>query len=73
MIFVLDATIGLGIWLPFTMGKTLALLSVRINVPFLLLESIVLKPFLLTAGAIAHLTNYTLAYQNYSIYYRPIC
>lgn len=28
MIIVLDATIGLGIWLPFTIGKSLALLSV---------------------------------------------
>ena len=30
MIFVLDTTIGLGIWLPFTIGKTFALLSVRL-------------------------------------------
>ena len=29
MIFVLDTTIGLGVWLPFTTGKSLALLSVR--------------------------------------------
>lgn len=29
MIFVLDATIGIGIWFPFTIGKSLALLSVR--------------------------------------------
>lgn len=28
MIFVLDTTIGLGVWLPFTIGKTSALLSV---------------------------------------------
>ena len=28
MIFVLDTTIGIGIWLPFTVGKSLALLSV---------------------------------------------
>ncbi len=28
MIFVLDTTIGLGVWLPFTVGKTTALLSV---------------------------------------------
>jgi hypothetical protein len=29
MIFVLDTAIGLGIFLPFTLGKTTALLSVR--------------------------------------------
>ena len=28
MIFVLDTAIGLGIWIPFTVGKTTALLSV---------------------------------------------
>lgn len=28
MTFILDTTIGLGIWLPFTIGKTTALLSV---------------------------------------------
>jgi hypothetical protein len=29
MIFVLDTTIGLGIWVPFTLGKSTALLTVR--------------------------------------------
>jgi E3 ubiquitin-protein ligase MARCH6 len=29
MIFVLDTAIGLGIWIPFTIGKSTALLSVR--------------------------------------------
>jgi hypothetical protein len=29
MIFVLDTTIGIGIWIPFMLGKTAALLSVR--------------------------------------------
>jgi E3 ubiquitin-protein ligase MARCH6 len=29
MIFVLDTAIGFGVWLPFTFGKTTALLSVR--------------------------------------------
>lgn len=29
MIFVLDTAIGFGVWLPFTLGKTAALLSVR--------------------------------------------
>ena len=33
MIFVLDATIGIGIWLPFTIGKSLALLSVCVHQP----------------------------------------
>lgn len=28
MTFILDVTIGLGIWVPFTLGKTTALLSV---------------------------------------------
>jgi E3 ubiquitin-protein ligase MARCH6 len=28
MIFVLDTAIGLGVWLPFTFGKTTALLTV---------------------------------------------
>jgi len=28
MIFVLDTAIGFGVWLPFTFGKTTALLSV---------------------------------------------
>jgi hypothetical protein len=31
MIFVLDTAIGLFIWVPFTIGKTTALLSVRIS------------------------------------------
>jgi hypothetical protein len=29
MVFVLDTAIGLGVWLPFTIGKSTALLSVR--------------------------------------------
>lgn len=29
MIFVLDTAIGIGIWVPFTIGKTTALLTVR--------------------------------------------
>lgn len=29
MIFVLDTAIGLGIWIPFTIGKSTALLLVR--------------------------------------------
>jgi hypothetical protein len=29
MIFVLDTAIGLGIWIPFTIGKSTALLMVR--------------------------------------------
>jgi len=28
MIFVLDTAVGLGVWLPFTFGKSTALLSV---------------------------------------------
>lgn len=28
MVFVLDTAIGLGVWLPFTIGKSTALLSV---------------------------------------------
>ncbi len=28
MTFILDTTIGLGIWVPFTIGKTAALLTV---------------------------------------------
>lgn len=31
MIFVLDTAIGFGVWLPFTLGKTAALLSVRLD------------------------------------------
>lgn len=31
MIFVLDTTIGVGVWLPFTIGKTSALLSVSFS------------------------------------------
>ena len=30
MIFVLDTAVGLGIWLPFTFGKSAALLSVSL-------------------------------------------
>ena len=30
MTFILDTTIGLGIWLPFTIGKSTALLTVRL-------------------------------------------
>jgi len=30
MIFVLDTAIGLGVWIPFTIGKCVALLSVRL-------------------------------------------
>lgn len=32
MIFVLDTAIGLGIWIPFIIGKTTALLSVRLTI-----------------------------------------
>lgn len=35
MVFVLDTAIGFGIWLPFTLGKTAALLSVGINDQYL--------------------------------------
>lgn len=39
MIFVLDTAIGLGIWVPFTIGKSAALLSVsrrrNSDIPFL--------------------------------------
>lgn len=31
MIFVLDTAIGLCIWIPFTVGKTTALLSVSVT------------------------------------------
>lgn len=31
MIFVLDTAIGIGVWLPFTIGKSTALLSVRVT------------------------------------------
>jgi E3 ubiquitin-protein ligase MARCH6 len=31
MIFVLDTAIGLCIWIPFTVGKTMALLSVCVH------------------------------------------
>lgn len=31
MTFVLDTAIGFGVWLPFTLGKTAALLSVRFD------------------------------------------
>jgi hypothetical protein len=36
MIFVLDTTIGIGVWLPFTIGKSIALLSVCIQHVFLI-------------------------------------
>jgi hypothetical protein len=31
VVFVLDTVIGLGIWIPFTIGKTVALLSVSVQ------------------------------------------
>lgn len=39
MIFVLDTAIGFGVWLPFTLGKTTALLSVRHNDLYLVLAN----------------------------------
>lgn len=39
MIFVLDTAIGFGVWLPFTLGKTTALLSVRHNDLYLVLPN----------------------------------
>ena len=30
MVFVLDTALGLGVWIPFTIGKSTALLSVRV-------------------------------------------
>ena len=35
MIFVLDTTIGVGVWLPFTIGKSIALLTVSDGVSIL--------------------------------------
>lgn len=40
MIFVLDTAIGFGVWLPFTLGKTAALLSVRYNDQCLVLPNV---------------------------------
>jgi hypothetical protein len=34
MIFVLDTAVGLGVWLPFTFGKSTALLSVSPRLHF---------------------------------------
>jgi E3 ubiquitin-protein ligase MARCH6 len=34
MIFVLDTAVGLGVWLPFTFGKSTALLSVSRHLYF---------------------------------------
>jgi E3 ubiquitin-protein ligase MARCH6 len=39
MIFVLDTAIGFGVWLPFTLGKTTALLSVRHHELYLVLPN----------------------------------
>lgn len=39
MIFVLDTAIGFGVWLPFTLGKTTALLFVRHNDLYLVLPN----------------------------------
>jgi hypothetical protein len=43
MIFVLDTAVGLGVWLPFTFGKSTALLTVswlrRRHSPYLFLRS----------------------------------
>lgn len=40
MVFVLDTAIGLCIWIPFTVGKTTALLSVRFPISFLYDENL---------------------------------
>lgn len=42
MIFVLDTAIGFGVWLPFTLGKTAALLSVRHNDTHLVLANMLI-------------------------------
>ena len=50
MIFVLDTAIGIGVWVPYTIGKTAALLSVGVSLFFDCFLSDFLCPDSLTLG-----------------------
>ena len=66
MIFVLDTAIGLGIWIPFTVGKTTALLSVS-RASFVIPD--VIKGFN-TVGSTSLFTSFTSTYPRHAIHYR---
>ena len=66
MIFVLDTAIGLGIWIPFTVGKTTALLSVS-RASSVIPDDI--KSFN-TAGSTSLLTSFTFTYPRHASHYR---
>lgn len=66
MIFVLDTAIGLGIWIPFTVGKATALLSVSGS------SSVIpddIKDFN-TVGSTSVLTSFTSTYPRHASHYR---
>ena len=65
MIFVLDTAIGLGIWIPFTVGKTTALLSV--SRAFSLISNDI-KSFN-AAGSTSLLTSFTSTYPGHATHY----
>ena len=66
MIFVLDTAIGLGIWIPFTVGKATALLSVSLASSSV---KMILK-FLYTVGSTSILTSFTPTYPRHASHYR---
>ena len=69
MIFVLDTAIGLGIWIPFTVGKTTALLSVSRTSSAI---SDDIKEFN-TVGSTSLLTSFTSTYPRHASHYRSYC
>ena len=66
MIFVLDTAIGLGIWIPFTVGKTTALLSVSRASSVISYD---IKGFI-TVGSTSLLTGFTSTYPRHASHYR---
>jgi hypothetical protein len=66
MIFVLDTAIGLGIWIPFTVGKATALLSVS-RASSVIPDDI--KGFN-AVGSTSILTSYTSTYPRHASHYR---
>lgn len=65
MIFVLDTTIGLAVWLPFTIGKTISLLLVCSNPRIRYCRAEYLP-----AGTYANHTSYPVADPSYPICHR---
>ena len=70
MIFVLDTAIGIGIWMPFTIGKTAALLSVRTQ-RFGMYRVTKLSVIFSAVGSTPIDASLALAHPSHANYHRP--